>query len=420
MSNQQTLITSIKHSDVYSIVYLQSGESLVKKTICLVLFVLTLFACASIKEITSIGSYHVSTDHLEYFLSPLDKLNDKTTVVFVVSEGGTEIFDLLAPYEIFAQSGKYRLIVAAPEKAVVPLWKGIGIVPHATFDELDSKPGFRADVIVLPNIMDEENERVREWIQANVDQSDYVLSICEGIRLIGNAEVFKDSVVTTHAESIGTIKDKYDGYQWVNDKRYVKSGRLISTAGVSAAVEGTLALLAEMHGQAHAEVVRQKIGYPFAIYDARSSPQPINFDDIGSALKKVMFSDNLELGFLIRQGVSEMKLAAVLDTYARTLPASMVSVTENDEPIISQHGLKFVPKGTLHKLHADELHVLGGSGQALPKGIDQKNLNVYYYEGHDNYALAELLSSMDSKYNKGFVDLVAKWLDYPIERLQRD
>lgn len=72
MSNQQTLITSIKRSDVYSIVYLKLGESLVKKNIRLVLF-------------------------------PLNELNDKTTVVFVVSHGGAEIFDLLAAYEILAQ-----------------------------------------------------------------------------------------------------------------------------------------------------------------------------------------------------------------------------------------------------------------------------------------------------------------------------
>lgn len=250
-------------------------------------------------------------------------------------------------------------------------------MPHATFDELDRKPGFKADVIVVPNIIDAENAKIRTWLRAHVDQADYVLSVCEGIRVIGNAEVFKNSVVTTFSLTVDALEDKYEGYQWVRDRRYVKSGRLISTAGVSAAVEGALALVAEMYGNAHAEVIRQDIGYRFSLDDASYAPQSHGVKDVWRILKKVTFSDNLDLGFLLRPGVSEMKLAAVMDAHTRTFPASLASVTENNEPIMSRHGLKFVPKVALNALKVGQLHILGGTGVVLPDAIQQRTIDVY-------------------------------------------
>lgn len=388
------------------------------KKLVATLYVILLSACAPLSEITSIGNYQVSEQDLQYESFPQMELDYKTNVVFVTSQKGTEIFDLLAPYEIFSRSGNYRLIIAAPEKAAVPLWKGVGIVPHATFDELDNITDFNADVIVIPNIIDDDNARVLQWVKENVDQADYVLSVCEGARVIGNSGVFKRSVVTSFSATVDELKKKYEDYQWIKDRRYVKSGRLISTAGVSASVEGALALVAQMHGDAHADIIRQDIGYRFPLDDASYTPQSHGFNDLWRIFKKITFNDNQHLGFLLRPGVSEMKLAAVIDTYARTLPASLVSVTENNKPIISRHGLKFVPKITLDELKVDQLHILGGAkGQILPDSIKQKTNEIYRYEAYDSYALAQVLAELKKQYNSEFVEVVAKLLNYPADRL---
>lgn len=387
------------------------------KGLLVTLWVLLVSACAPLAEFTSIGSYQVNEQELDYPLSPQDAEEGKTNVVFIASSQGTEIFDLLAPYEILARSGNYRLIVAAPEKMAIPLWKGIGIVPHATFDELDQTPGFSADVIVVPNIIDEDNERIRKWLMTNAEHANYVLAVCEGMRVIGNAELFKGAKVTTFSATIDELQNTYDGYQWVRDRRYVKSGRLITTAGVSAAVEGALALVAELEEEAEAERLRQAIGYEFMLEDTHYTPQAHDYKDVWRILKKITLGNNMDLGFLLRPGVSEMKLAAVMDTYTRTFPASLASVTDNNQPIISRHGLKLVPSAELNEFNPDQLHILGGIGDPLPEAIEQQNFKVYSYEKYDSYAMPELLSSLGRQYDKEFVEVLAKLLDYPIERL---
>ena len=387
------------------------------KKIIIALCAVALSACAPLSEILSLASYEVDTQHLQYDPSPLTEAGDKTTVVFIAGQKGTEIFDLLAPYEVFARSGSYRLIVVAPQKAAIPLWKGVGLVPHTTFDELDSLPDFKADVIVVPNIIDEDNARIQRWLRKNVEQADYVLSVCEGMRVIAHADVFQQAVVTTFSTTVNELENKHDQYQWIKNRRYIKSGRLISTAGVSAAVEGALALVAEMRGTAHAETIRQDIGYRFALGDASYNPQAHGLTDLWRLFKKVTLGENLNLVFLLRPSVSEMKMASVMDTYARTLPASLVSVTENNQPIISKHGLKFVPKTTVDQLRADQLHILGGTGQASPTAIGQQTTEVFHYEDYDSYALPQLLAALSEQYSQEFIEVLARLLDYPADRL---
>ncbi|MCL4864019.1 MAG: hypothetical protein KJZ93_31715 [Caldilineaceae bacterium] len=75
----------------------------------------------------------------------------KPTVAIVASNNGTEITDLLAPYEVFAASEGFNVYVAASKREYTPfLWGGVDIMPHYSFAELDQLLGGNPDVIVVP------------------------------------------------------------------------------------------------------------------------------------------------------------------------------------------------------------------------------------------------------------------------------
>ena len=115
---------------------------------------LVLNACGPIKEIHRNDPYvGPELKGKEITLNP--KLQ---TVTILASNLGTEIFDLMAPYEIFSLTNKLNVVVLAPEKKILPLWKGLYLLPHMSLSEFD-RLNINPDLIVIPNIVDPENRQ---------------------------------------------------------------------------------------------------------------------------------------------------------------------------------------------------------------------------------------------------------------------
>ena len=101
-------------------------------------------SCSPIKEFHRIAVYdrEDSLKHQKPIYDP-----DKQTVFIVASNNGTEIFDLMAPYEIFAATKKLNVFVVAPEIKPLLLWKGLFLLPHYSLQEI-TKASIRPDLIV--------------------------------------------------------------------------------------------------------------------------------------------------------------------------------------------------------------------------------------------------------------------------------
>ena len=55
---------------------------------------------------------------------------DKPTAVVLLSNQGSEVTDVLAPYEVFSESGAFNVYAAAPEWVAVTLSGGLDILPQ--------------------------------------------------------------------------------------------------------------------------------------------------------------------------------------------------------------------------------------------------------------------------------------------------
>ena len=66
---------------------------------------------------------------------------DKPTAVVLLGNQGSEVTDVLAPYEVLCESGTFNVYAAAPEREAVTLSGGLDVLPQLSLAKLDRRLG---------------------------------------------------------------------------------------------------------------------------------------------------------------------------------------------------------------------------------------------------------------------------------------
>ncbi|MGV2788280.1 DJ-1/PfpI family protein, partial [Clostridium perfringens] len=69
----------------------------------------------------------------------------KPTVAVLLENEVTEVFDFLVPYEMFAMTEAYNVYGVAPDRKIKSLTGGLDVIPHYSFDEMDTMLGKSPD-----------------------------------------------------------------------------------------------------------------------------------------------------------------------------------------------------------------------------------------------------------------------------------
>jgi hypothetical protein len=115
----------------------------------------------------------------------------KPTAVVVLGSEGANAADVLAPYEVLADTGAFSLYTAAPKRQPVPLTGNLDLVPDLTFAQLDQRLPTGPEVIVvpqLPHATGPDAAPVVQWLQRQRAQGDPLLvSVCTGAEVLAAA-----------------------------------------------------------------------------------------------------------------------------------------------------------------------------------------------------------------------------------------
>lgn len=277
----------------------------------------------------------------------------KPIAVLVAGNGGTEITDLLPPYEELARTGAFDLYVVAPERRPSPLVNnlleesGVDLLPDLSLAEYDERIGRPPALLVVPFLPQYtgEDAALLPWLRRNAGPNTQLLTICAGSGVLAASGVIDGRTVTSHHGWLERFQRRNPAVHFIGGARWVEDGNLISSAGLTAGTDATLMTIERMLGPQAAARAVETAGYRHGNFleQPAFTPPPLNL----AALPRAAWGGRSVVGLLLPEGFSEADLAALADTWASTLDAKTLGVSLGDGPIRSRHGLRVVPAKAL-------------------------------------------------------------------------
>jgi putative intracellular protease/amidase len=131
-------------------------------------------------------------------------------------------------------------------------------------------PGFtfatapRPDVLVVPGGTVNpqlENPAVMRWIRESAKGAEVVLSVCNGAFFLARAGLLDGLEATTFAGLIDQLRAEAPKARVVTDRRFVDNGRIVTAAGLSAGIDGSLHVIEKLLGKGAAQLAAVSLEY---------------------------------------------------------------------------------------------------------------------------------------------------------------
>lgn len=190
-------------------------------------------------------------------LVPTTPGKDSPPSVTIFIFNGAQLIDFAGPWEVFGTAG---MLVHTVAESLAPVTAVFGekVIPDYSFENCP-----QSDIVLLPGggVWNEviNNAKVMQWIQTQVAAARHVMSVCTGAFLLQKAGVLGGQTVTA---TYGMIEDlAAPGTKVVYDRRFVDNGKIITTAGLSAGIDGALHLVSRVLGLGTAQSVALSMEY---------------------------------------------------------------------------------------------------------------------------------------------------------------
>jgi len=178
---------------------------------------------------------------------------------------GFQLLDACGPVAAFEIAGRYRpdaydlRLIAAPA-GLIKSSSGVAIQASA--------PGqiARLDTLIVAG-GDGTREaardpRLQRLVRACARQARRIASVCSGAYVLAEAGLLEGRSATTHWSRSGDFARRYPGVRLQPDRIFIKDGKVWTSAGISAGIDLSLALIEEDVGERIArQVARQLVVY---------------------------------------------------------------------------------------------------------------------------------------------------------------
>ena len=311
----------------------------------------------------------------------------KPTVAILLGNTPTEPTDFLGPYAMFGESGAYNVYAVASSRSLRTLAGGLDVVPQLSFAELAAQLPRGPDIIVVPamaNVGSPDNVPVLDWLRQQGHGSTLLFSWCEGAEVLAASGLIDGKNVTTHWASVGRYERAYPAVNWQRGQRYIDSGTLLTTAGLTSGIDATLHLLERQNGSAVAAKVARALHIPPSAFISNTRMQQYSIEpsDINFLLNLAFGWPKDRIGLWLYDGIGELDVTAVIDVYQATNPIYTVGGMPS---VVSRHGLQFVPRWNPQNLPVMNRILIAGSDggertEKLPAGLGGPDVRVKFLE----------------------------------------
>jgi len=168
---------------------------------------------------------------------------------------GVQALDVSGPLDVFAEANRfllpsrhYRLSVISSTRAAIVCSNGLQIVPHLHYS--DATEAY--DLLLVaggPDLPQQARDAaLSDWLVPAAARATRYGAICNGVFLLARAGLLAGKRVTTHWNDAAALRRDFPDVCVEADRLYLHDDRLVSSAGVSAGIDLSLALLAQQAG----------------------------------------------------------------------------------------------------------------------------------------------------------------------------
>ncbi|PRX35918.1 transcriptional regulator GlxA family with amidase domain [Paraburkholderia sp. BL18I3N2] len=179
---------------------------------------------------------------------------------------GVQALDVAGPVDVFSEANRfiapadaYEVKLLSAEAAPLRASNGMMLVADATFDQ--ARGAFDLALVAggpaLPDTTPEAP--LLEWLANVAAKCGRYGSICTGAFALGHAGLLDDRNVTTHWQHAAQLAAQFPKARVDFDRIYLRDGQLVTSAGVTAGIDLSLALVAEDHGPHTALAVAKRL-----------------------------------------------------------------------------------------------------------------------------------------------------------------
>jgi transcriptional regulator GlxA family with amidase domain len=175
--------------------------------------------------------------------------------IAIVIHEGIQALDVAGPTDVFSEANayvakedRYETLLIAADRRPLRASNNMQIVADLGFDE--AVDGF--DILLVaggPTLPDAAPDpKLMNWLRLAPDRAKTYGSVCTGAFALGHAGLLDGHRVTTHWQNAQKLAALFPAAHIEQDLIYLRDGRLVTSAGVTAGIDLALALVGQQHG----------------------------------------------------------------------------------------------------------------------------------------------------------------------------
>ena len=204
----------------------------------------------------------------------MSKTTNDTLQIGILAFDQMELLDFAGPYEVFTTASRvcekfgspkrFAVQTVAQQRRMVQARAGLGIMSDVGF--MDEREMLKYDVLIVPGGVVTDALRqtaLLDWLRAMHRTTRNTASICTGAFLLAQAGVLRQTA-TTHWEDMADLRAAYPQLTVRDDVRWVQDGideRVYSSAGISAGIDLSLHLVAQLLSAEWADKTARQMDY---------------------------------------------------------------------------------------------------------------------------------------------------------------
>jgi len=231
-----------------------------KKIMIAFAIVMTIASCKNKIEETARSTKSHDEQLAEMFPKP--KIDVRTVGILLYD--GYSTLDAMGPYNVLGELMGTNVFFVGLHRGLIADARGMKVQIDTTIADVK-----QLDILVIPGGFKETYELTKDttllnWIKSIDSSSVFTTSVCTGAWILGATGLLNGKDATTHWWGKKILADEFGAK--VQQKRYVRSGKYWTSAGITAGMDMGLALINEIRGENYTKAIMLDLEY---------DPQPI-------------------------------------------------------------------------------------------------------------------------------------------------